>query len=136
MDKETGEIIPSYISIDRQTNEIEAIPVKDVPVTTRIGQTEFTEHEIAELVAGRALPNKEIVLSEKRKFNRHVAGERGTPGRGVRAQTQTERAEQKAAQWAGNRTNGTTTCQTGSDRTSGRRTNCHRDGRRTEAESL
>lgn len=67
-DKETGEIIPSYVSIDRQTNEIEAIPVKDVPVTTRIGQTEFTEHEIAELVAGRALPNKEIVLSEKRKF--------------------------------------------------------------------
>ena len=68
VDKETGEIIPSYISIDRQTNEIEAIPVKDVPVTTRIGQTEFSEHEIAELVAGRALPNKEIVLSEKRKF--------------------------------------------------------------------
>lgn len=68
VDKEMGEIIPSYISIDRQTNEIEAVPVKDVPVTTRIGQTEFTEHEIAELVAGRALPNKEIVLSEKRKF--------------------------------------------------------------------
>lgn len=68
VDKETGEIIPSYVSIDRQTNEIEAMPVKDVPVTTRIGQTEFTEHEIAELVAGRALPNKEIVLSEKRKF--------------------------------------------------------------------
>lgn len=68
VDKETGEIIPSYVSIDRQTNEIEAIPVKDVPVTTRIGQTEFTEHEIAELVARRALPNKEIVLSEKRKF--------------------------------------------------------------------
>ena len=68
VDKETGEIIPSYISIDRQTNEIEAIPVKDVPVTTRIGQTEFTEHEIAELVAGRPLPNKEIILSEKRKF--------------------------------------------------------------------
>ena len=68
VDKETGEIIPSYISIDRQTNEIDAIPVKDVPVTTRIGQTEFTEHEIAELVAGRPLPNKEIVLSEKRKF--------------------------------------------------------------------
>lgn len=68
VDKETGEIIPSYISIDRQTNEIEAIPVKDVPLTTRIGQTEFTEHEISELAAGRAVPNKEIVLSEKRKF--------------------------------------------------------------------
>ncbi len=68
VDKETGEIIPSYISIDRQTNEIETIPVKNVPATTRIGQTEFTEHEINELIAGRAVPDKEIVLSETRKF--------------------------------------------------------------------
>lgn len=68
VDKETGEIIPSYISIDRLTNEIEAIPVKDVPITSRIGRTEFTEHEISELRAGRAIPNKEIVLSDTRKF--------------------------------------------------------------------
>lgn len=68
VDKETGEIIPSYISIDRLTNEIEAIPVKDVPLTSRIGRTEFSEHEISELRAGRALPDKEIVLSETRKF--------------------------------------------------------------------
>lgn len=68
VDKETGEIIPSYISIDRLTNEIEAIPVKDVPITSRIGRTEFTEHEMSELRAGRAIPNKEIVLSDTRKF--------------------------------------------------------------------
>lgn len=68
VDKETGEITPAYISIDRQTNEITAIPVKDVPVPTSIGQTKFTEHEMNELRAGRALPDKEIVLSEKRKF--------------------------------------------------------------------
>lgn len=68
VDKETGEIIPSYISIDRLTNEIEAIPVKDVPITSRIGRTEFSEHEISELRAGRALLDKEIVLSETRKF--------------------------------------------------------------------
>lgn len=68
VDKETGEITPAYISIDRQTNEITAIPVKDVPVPTGIGQTKFTEHEMNELRAGRALLNKEIVLSEKRKF--------------------------------------------------------------------
>lgn len=68
VDKETGEIIPSYISIDRQTNEITFLPVKDVPTMTGIGQTKFTEHEIGELRAGRAIPNKEIVLSEKRKF--------------------------------------------------------------------
>lgn len=68
VDKETGEIIPSYISIDRQTNEVTSLPVKDVPTMTGIGQTKFTEHEINELRAGRAIPNKEIVLSEKRKF--------------------------------------------------------------------
>lgn len=68
VDKETGEIIPSYISIDRQTNEITFLPVKDAPTMTGIGQTRFTEHEIGELRAGRAIPDKEIVLSEKRKF--------------------------------------------------------------------
>lgn len=68
VDKETGEIIPSYISIDRQTNEVTFLPVKDVPTMTGIGQTKFTEHEIGELRAERAIPNKEIVLSEKRKF--------------------------------------------------------------------
>lgn len=68
VDKETGEIIPSYISIDRQTNEVTFLPVKDVSPMTGIGQTKFTEHEIGELRAGRAIPNKEIVLSEKRKF--------------------------------------------------------------------
>jgi len=68
VDKETGEIIPSYISIDRQTNEVTFLPVKDVPTMTGIGQTKFTEHEIGELRAGHAIPNKEIVLSEKRKF--------------------------------------------------------------------
>lgn len=67
-DKETGEIIPSYISIDRQTNEVTFLSIKDVPTMTGIGQTKFTEHEIGELRAGRAIPNKEIVLSEKRKF--------------------------------------------------------------------
>lgn len=68
VDKETGEIIPSYVSIDRQTNEVTFLPVKDAPTMTGIGQTKFTEHEINELRAGRAVPNKEIVLSEKRKF--------------------------------------------------------------------
>lgn len=68
LDKTTGEIIPSYISIDRITNEIEAIPVKSVPITSRIGRTEFSEQEISELRAGRAIPNKEIVMSDTRKF--------------------------------------------------------------------
>ena len=68
VDKATGEIIPSYVSIDRITNEIEALPVKNANITARIGQTEFSEHEFGVLRAGRAIPNKEIVISDKRKF--------------------------------------------------------------------
>ena len=42
--------------------------MKNANITARIGQTEFSEHEIGELRAGRAIPNKEIVISDKRKF--------------------------------------------------------------------
>lgn len=68
VDKNTGEVIPAFISLDRKTNQIEAIAVKDVPIPTKIGKTELSDHEISELRAGRAIPNKEIVLSESRKF--------------------------------------------------------------------
>ena len=68
VDKDTGEVIPAFISLDRKTNQIEAVAVKDVPIPTKIGKTELSDHEISELRAGRAIPNKEIVLSESRKF--------------------------------------------------------------------
>ena len=67
-DKNTGEVIPAFISLDRKTNQIEAVAVKDVPIPTKIGKTELSCHEMSELRAGRAIPNKEIVLSERRKF--------------------------------------------------------------------
>ena len=135
VDKETGEIIPSYISIDRQTNEIDAIPVKDVPVTTRIGQTEFTEHEIAELVAGRPLPNKEIVLSEKRKFTATL--QVNVERRGVEFVPKPKQNGQNRRQRNGQATGqAAATCQTNSGCTSGKRAKYHRTGRRTETESL
>ena len=45
VDRETGEIIPSYISIDRKTNEITDIPASRVRIPERIGKTEITTQE-------------------------------------------------------------------------------------------
>ena len=45
VDRETGEIIPSYISIDRKTNEITDIPANKVRIPERIGKTEITTQE-------------------------------------------------------------------------------------------
>ena len=39
VDKETGEIIPSYISIDRKTNEITDVSANRVRIPERIGKT-------------------------------------------------------------------------------------------------
>ena len=41
VDRETGEIIPSYISIDRKTNEITDIPANKVRIPERIGKSRF-----------------------------------------------------------------------------------------------
>ena len=67
IDKETGEIIPSYISIDRQTNEITDIPVSEVSIHSKIGKTEIAQAEQALLAAGLPL-KKEIELVNGRKF--------------------------------------------------------------------
>ena len=53
VDKSTGEIIPSYVSIDRQTNEITSIPVnrikwKDTIVNTKLSQPENVLRSITE----------------------------------------------------------------------------------------
>jgi len=45
VDKETGEIIPSYISIDRKTNEITDVSANRVRIPERIGKTEITKQE-------------------------------------------------------------------------------------------
>ena len=52
VDKETGEIIPSFISIDRKTNEITDIPANRVRIPERIGKTEITKQEQDMLRAG------------------------------------------------------------------------------------
>ncbi|MFR9577196.1 MAG: DUF4099 domain-containing protein, partial [Rikenellaceae bacterium] len=60
--------IPSLVSIDRQTNDIVALPLSKVRVPNKIGTTPITEQEQAELKAGRAIPDKEITLASGKKF--------------------------------------------------------------------
>ena len=68
VDKETGEIIPSYISIDRKTNEITDIPANKVRIPERIGKTEITKQEQDMLRAGLPVRDKLIERNDGRKF--------------------------------------------------------------------
>lgn len=67
IDKETGEITPSYISIDRKTNEITDIPVSEIGIHSKIGKTEIAQEEQSLLAAGLPL-RKEIELANGKKF--------------------------------------------------------------------
>ncbi len=55
-----GEKVPSYVSIDRYTNEIVSVPVKSVFVRDTVGQTQLSADEISQLKEGKALPAKQI----------------------------------------------------------------------------
>lgn len=68
VDKSTGEVIPSYISIDRQTNELVSLPIGKARIPDKISNTPISEQEKAELRAGHAIPNKEIELANGKKF--------------------------------------------------------------------
>ena len=68
VDKSTGEIIPSYVSIDRQTNDITSIPVSRIKWKDTIGNTKLSQPEMDLLKTGAPLIDKEILLSNGRKF--------------------------------------------------------------------
>lgn len=62
-----GKIIPSFVSIDRKTNELMALPVAAMYVRNKIGETELSSKEIGILKAGHQLP-KEVTLSNGKTF--------------------------------------------------------------------
>ena len=66
-DTKTGELRPSYISIDRLTNEVVDIPADKVRIPNKIGQTPLSKAEQDILRAGLVLP-KEVTLKNGRKF--------------------------------------------------------------------
>ena len=68
VDRETGEIIPSFVSIDRKTNEITDVSVSKVRIPERIGKTEITKQEQDMLRAGLPVRDKLIERKDGRKF--------------------------------------------------------------------
>lgn len=64
-----GNKVPSYVSIDRLTNEVVSVPVKDVFIRDTIGQTKLTIAEVMQLKEGKALPPKEISDKNGRTYN-------------------------------------------------------------------
>ena len=66
-DTKTGEMRPSYISIDRLTNEVVDIPVDKVRIYNKVGKTNLSKEEVDILRAGLPLP-KEVTLQNGRKF--------------------------------------------------------------------
>ena len=68
VDRGTGEIIPSFVSIDRKTNEITDVPANKVRIPERIGKTEITKQEQDMLRAGLPVRDKLIERKDGRKF--------------------------------------------------------------------
>ena len=66
-DKNTGELRPHFISIDRFTNEIVDIPTNKVRIPDTIGKTPITKDDKRVLYSGIPL-RKEIELANGRKF--------------------------------------------------------------------
>ena len=98
VDKETGEIIPSYISIDRQTNELTDIRVSEIKIPQKIGKTELAKAEQDLLAAGLPL-KKEIELNNNRKFNATL--QVNVQYKGVEFVPKNKSLGQKKAQWQG-----------------------------------
>ena len=68
VDKETGEVTPSFSSIARKTNEITDIAASRVRIPERIGKTEITKQEQDMLRAGLPVRDKLVERKDGRKF--------------------------------------------------------------------
>ena len=110
VDRETGEIIPSFISIDRKTNEITDVPANKVRIPERIGKTEITKQEQDMLRAGLPVRDKLIERKDGRKFvttlqvNVEQRGVEFVPGTGKSprtAQTQETKGDTSKSQAQG-----------------------------------
>ena len=105
VDRETGEIIPSFVSIDRKTNEITDVPASKVRIPERIGNTEITKQEQDMLRAGMPVCDKLIERKDGRKFvttlqvNVEQRGVEFVPGTGRSPRTaQTQEAKENPTQ--------------------------------------
>lgn len=99
-DKNTGELRPHFISIDRLTNEIVDIPTNKVRIPDTIGKTPITKDDKRVLYSGIPL-RKEIELANGRKFtpllqvNVEQRGVEFVPGSIRQAQGQKQNGDKK-----------------------------------------
>ena len=99
-DKNTGELRPHFISIDRLTNEIVDIPTTKVRIPDTIGKTHITKDDKRVLYSGIPL-RKEIELANGRKFtpllqvNVEQRGVEFVPGSTRQAQGQKQEGDKK-----------------------------------------
>ena len=99
-DKNTGELRPHFISIDRLTNEIVDIPTNKVRIPDTIGKTPITKDDKRVLYTGIPL-RKEIELANGRKFtpllqvNVEQRGVEFVPGSTRQAQGQKQNGDKK-----------------------------------------
>lgn len=99
-DKNTGELRPHFISIDRLTNEIVDIPTNKVRIPDTIGKTPITKDDKRVLYSGIPL-RKEIELANGRKFtpllqvNVEQRGVEFVPGSTRQAQDQKQNGDKK-----------------------------------------
>ena len=99
-DKNTGELRPHFISIDRLTNEIVNIPTNKVRIPDTIGKTPITKDDKRVLYSGIPL-RKEIELANGRKFtpllqvNVEQRGVEFVPGSTRQAQGQKQNGDKK-----------------------------------------
>ena len=99
-DKNTGELRPHFISIDRLTNEIVDIPTNKVRIPDAIGKTPITKDDKRVLYSGIPL-RKEIELANGRKFtpllqvNVEQRGVEFVPGSTRQAQGQKQNGDKK-----------------------------------------
>ena len=99
-DKNTGELRPHFISIDRLTNEIVDIPTNKVRIPDTIGKTPITKDDKRVLYSGIPL-RKEIELVNGRKFtpllqvNVEQRGVEFVPGSTRQAQGQKQNGDKK-----------------------------------------
>ena len=99
-DKNTGELHPHFISIDRLTNEIVDIPTNKVRIPDTIGKTPITKDDKRVLYSGIPL-RKEIELANGRKFtpllqvNVEQRGVEFVPGSTRQAQGQKQNGDKK-----------------------------------------
>lgn len=62
-----GNTIPSFVSIDRKTNELIALPAAALYIRNKIGETELSPKEIGFLKSGKQL-QKEVTLKDGKSF--------------------------------------------------------------------